>query len=118
MSPAKPRSRMGRVEAAVHRDLAALGSAGKSTLAELALVLARTVDQRGMDEGPSTTVRLISELRVTLNQLREVARDSGDGDEDGLPAPAWDEPTPVRDPPHPRPADAGPAGGGGRQTAG
>jgi hypothetical protein len=109
---AERRVRAGRVEAAVRRDLNGMGEVGKSTLAELALVLSRAIDTRGMDDGPSTTVKLVAELRVTLNQLREVVRDSGGGGEDeGMPAPAWDGAEPGS-------ADVGAAGGGGGAAAG
>jgi len=106
---------MKAMERAVMRELRLLGqsrAAHRSALAELALFLARTIDDRD-GQAPTTTVRLASELRVTLGQLREVARDAdgGGGSAGQLPAPSWDAEDAG-------PADAGVAGGGGGAAAG
>ena len=78
------RRRAGRVELAVRRDLTALGylgkdrkdRAGRATLSELALVLARNVDS---SEHPPTIAKLVQELRAVLALLnREGAGDSDD----------------------------------------
>jgi hypothetical protein len=70
------------VELAVKRDLKALGdlkASGRATLAEMALVLARAIDGRGA-EGPTTTAKLVQELRTLMASLGKA---DGDGDDDG-----------------------------------
>jgi hypothetical protein len=91
-------ARAGRVELAVRRDLRAFGElkgSGRETLGELALVLARQIDSRGA-EGPTTTAKLVQELRSMMQALRRVDGDGDDGGEvEQLPAPAV--PAVVRD---------------------
>jgi hypothetical protein len=63
---------------------------GAHALAEIALILAMAVDS---EEGPLTArAKLAQELRITLAQLREVVRDSldGDGADGGDHSPVWD----------------------------
>jgi hypothetical protein len=88
---AKPvRKRAGKLELAVRRDLRDIGDlpSGGHALAEIAAIIARAIDA---EEGPLTArAKLAQELRVTLGQLREVARDGFAGDEDGEPStPVW-----------------------------
>ena len=67
----------GRVESAVHRDLERLGALDvgvRGALSEVALVLARAIDN-GRDEPASTIAKLAQELRVTLASLTEVKGD-------------------------------------------
>jgi hypothetical protein len=104
------RKRAGRVELAVRRDLRELGSAGKTALGELALVLARAIDSR--PEAMTTVAKLVQELRVTLGQLRELSVRDGDPGEDG------GDNTPVWDAPESGSADVGSAVGGGGSAAG
>ncbi len=81
----------------------------RGALAELALFFARTIDAGG---GQAALVKAGEQLRVTLSQLRERARDDDDGQEDGdLGTPDWDAEDSG-------PADAGAAGGGGGAAAG
>lgn len=101
------------MERAVRRDIRDAGSlpAGARSLAEIALILARAIDEPGGNL--ATKAKLAQELRVTLGQLREVVRDSvGDSGEAGQPH------TPVWDAPQPGAADVGAAGSGGRAQAG
>lgn len=103
-APTSGRRRAGKLELAVKRDLRDLGQlpTGGHALAEIALILARAVDA---EEGPLTArAKLAQELRVTLGQLREVARDGIAGDPDGQPS------TPVWDAAESGAADAGAAG--------
>lgn len=96
--------RAGKLELAVRRDLRDLGTlpAGGHALAEIASIIARAIDA---EEGPLTArAKLAQELRVTLGQLREVARDGFVGDPDGQPV------TPVWDAAESGAADAGAAG--------
>jgi len=98
------RRRAGKLELAVRRDLRDIGDlpSGGHALAEIAAILARAVDA---EEGPLTArAKLAQELRVTLGQLREVARDGFAGDEDGQSS------TPVWDAAESGPSDAGAAG--------
>lgn len=70
----------GPVEAAVAadiRDLGALAGGVRRSLAQVALFLARAIDARGEDAGPTTTAQLARELRSTL-----VALTWGDDDDD------------------------------------
>lgn len=104
----------GPVETAVRRDVAALGELKGEfarTTVQVAMVLARAVDDSGAD-GPAAAVNWARELRMTLDQLRRDARERDDGDEDGAIS------TPVWDAPEPGAADAGPEGGGGGEAAG
>lgn len=100
------RTRAGRLELAVKRDVRAIGKLpdGGHALAEIALILARAID----DPAAPLTVKakLAQELRVTMGQLREVARDSSDGVGD----PAGESGSPVWDGPVAGAPDAGAAG--------
>lgn len=69
----------GRVERAVRRDLRALTSADRqSGLAQLALTLARQVDE--FADSPSAVAVLGRELRIALTELlKNSARETTDG---------------------------------------
>jgi hypothetical protein len=111
----------GRVERAVTDDIAALGDLDGEfhrSMTEVALVLARAVDDSGAD-GPAAAVNWARELRMTLDKLREDARERGGGDDDGdLGTPVWDQPAAVRHPEVAGAADVGAEGGGGGEAAG
>jgi hypothetical protein len=104
----------GRVERAVRADIEALGSLEGEfhrSMAEMAYVLARAVDDSGAD-GPAAAVNWARELRMTLDRLREVARERGGSGEDGeFGTPDWDAAQSGA-------ADVGAAGGGGGASAG
>ena len=93
------------------RSVSAAAQAGRATMIEIALMLARAVDVRG-DEGPTTTVKLAEQLRVVMGVIMRV--DTNDDAEDFV-----DEMgTPVRDAALAGPGDAGAAGVGDRPTDG
>ena len=96
----KGRSRKGRVELAVRRDLAVLNAtkdlktSGRETLGELAVVLARSIDSQPASGAPSTVAKLVQELRAVMVVLRNGGGDDGGGDA----AFGADMSTPVRHP--------------------
>lgn len=111
----------GRVEAAVLRELAALGGGYRdSALGEMALVMGRAMDAytaRAMEGTPaemSALAKAHQELRVTLGVLKEVAaRGSGDSaDAAHLSTPVWSGGAAARDPSDTGAPDAGAARGG------
>lgn len=104
----------GRVERAVRADIDSLGKLEGEfcrSMAEMAYVLAKAVDDSGAD-GPAAAVNWARELRMTLDGLREVARERGGAGEDG------DLGTPVWDSAESGAADVGAEGGGGGEAAG
>ena len=97
------------------RDLRRLGrldTGVRGSLAEVAFVLARAIDDAD-EEPPTTVAKLAQELRVTLGALREVGGDSDDaaGVADDLSAAVWDTA-------ELGPADVGAEGGAGGGVAG
>lgn len=100
---------------AVRRDLRRLGrldTGVRGSLAEVAFVLARAIDDAD-EEPPTTVAKLAQELRVTLGALREVG---GDGDDAA--GVAADLASAVWDTPQPGPADVGAEDRGGGGVAG
>jgi hypothetical protein len=84
--------------------------AGAKTLAKIALILARAIDEGGPI---AARAKLAQELRITIMQLREAINDQlADQGADGAGT------TPVWDAADAEPADVGSAGGGGSRTAG
>jgi hypothetical protein len=79
------------VELAVKRDIKAMGARpGRGTLAALALVLARAIDD---GPAPSMVSKMVSELRACMTALGKGGGDDGD-DDAGF---GVDMSTPVRD---------------------
>lgn len=104
----------GAIEAAVRTELDELNASG--ALAEVARYLARAMDAGG--HGSTQSARLAQELRVTLGQLREIARERADDGQADASTPAWSGSSALRDGAQPGPADLGAEGGGGGGPAG
>ena len=74
--------KVGTIEAAVQTDLDRLGKLDtgvRGSMAQVALKLARALDNQPDDAGPTTTARLAQELRTTLLALMGVNTKDGTG---------------------------------------
>ncbi len=74
--------KVGTIEASVQTDLDRLGKLDtgvRGSMAQVALKLARALDNQPDDAGPTTTARLAQELRTTLLALMGVNTKDGTG---------------------------------------
>lgn len=83
---AAARPSIGPIERALRADLKTLGKdrqKGRAVLVQVALRLARFADRRSDTEGPTTTAKLLQDLRVVMEKVMRLDGDGeppGDGD--------------------------------------